>query len=77
MNIPINIFGNCRSKEKLCYDKDSQLPVLRCSICTGERVAGFKDLATGKFQDVMLIRNDRELQKFCELYGIDKIEKEY
>ena len=59
------------------YDPDTQRPVLRCSICTGEQVAGFKDIRTGKFEEVTLIRNDRELREFMEIYGIDKVTKEY
>lgn len=34
------------------YDKATQKPVIRSSICTGEKVAGFQDLATGRFVDV-------------------------
>lgn len=59
------------------YDRENQKPVLRCSICTGEQVAGFKDIRTGRFEDVALIRNEHELRKFMEQYGLDKIDKEY
>ncbi len=69
------MFG--KKKKAMSYDKDRQIPVLRCSICTGEQVAGFKDLGTGKFRDVMLIRNSRDLQEFQELYGVEEIIKEY
>ena len=30
------------------YDKENQIPVIRASICTGEQVAGFKDIHLGK-----------------------------
>lgn len=59
------------------YDKDSLKPILRCSICTGERVAGFKNIHTGKFEDIMLIKEDRDLKRFMEMYGIESMEKEY
>ncbi|MCH5257692.1 MAG: aspartate dehydrogenase [Lachnospiraceae bacterium] len=59
------------------YNKENQKPVLRCSICTGEQVAGFKDINTGKFEEVMLIRNDRELDAFKKLYDLKEISKEY
>ena len=59
------------------YDKENQKPVIRCSICTGEQVAGFKDIHTGKFQDIMLIRNNEDLEKFKEMYGVSEITKEY
>lgn len=60
------------------YDSSLKRPVLRCSICTGEQVAGFKNLSDGKFEEVMLIRNESDLQTFCEQYGImEDIEKIY
>ncbi|XCP85055.1 aspartate dehydrogenase [Roseburia hominis] len=73
------MFRIFRKKEivKKDYDRENQKPVIHCSICTGEQVAGFKDLHTGKFQDIMLIRNDEDLRKFKEMYGVDEITKEY
>lgn len=65
-----------KESTRLTYDKATQKPVIRCSICTGEQVAGFKDLHTGKFSDIMLIRNDRDLKGFMEMYGITEIDKE-
>lgn len=59
------------------YDPATQLPVLRCSICTGEQVAGFKDLSTGKFTDIMLIRNEKDLETFKEQYGVTELKKEF
>ena len=60
------------------YDPALKSPALRCSICTGEQVAGFKNLSDGKFEEVMLIRNESDLQTFCEQYGImEDIEKIY
>lgn len=59
------------------YDPTTQKPILRCSICTGEQVAGFKDLHTGKFTDIMLIRNDKDLQDFKDQYGVTDITKEF
>lgn len=53
------------------YDPSTQIPVIRASICTGEQVAGFKDLTTGKFEDVMLIKNESDLAAFRQIYGIE------
>lgn len=64
-------------KKILTYDKNNKKPVLKCSICNGEQVAGFKDLSTGKFEDIMLIKNDKDLKKFMETYDIENIEKIY
>ena len=60
------------------YDPNHQKPVLKTSICTGEQVAGFKDLQTGKIEEIMLIRSPADLAEFRELYGItEEISKEY
>ena len=59
------------------YDKENKKPVLRCSICTGEQVAGFKDINTGHFEEVMLVRNDKDLNTFKELYDLKDVSKEY
>lgn len=63
--------------EVLEYDKELFIPILKCSICTGEKVAGFKDRRTGKFKEIMLIRNDSDLESFMKLYGLDSVDKEY
>ena len=52
------------------FDRENLRPVIRSSICTGERVAGFKDLRTGRFSEVMLVRSQADLEEFRILYGI-------
>ncbi|MBR2853655.1 MAG: aspartate dehydrogenase [Clostridia bacterium] len=53
-------------------------PVIRCSICTGEQVAGFKRKKDGTFEEVMLLRDEGDLRQFREQYGIKgEIEKIY
>ena len=70
--------GKSAGKASTKYDIDKLTPVIRCSICTGEQVAGFRDNATGKFTDVMLIRSSHDLDTFCKKYGIEgDIEKIY
>lgn len=59
------------------YDPEKEKPVIRASICTGERVAGFRDLKTGKFHEVILIRDQRDLDSFMKEYGVDHIDTEY
>ncbi|MCI8533485.1 MAG: aspartate dehydrogenase [Lachnospiraceae bacterium] len=70
------MFGRKTVKKK-DYDKENLRPVLKCSICTGEQVAGFKNIHTGKFEEIMLIRNEKGLEQFKETYGIDTVTKEY
>lgn len=60
------------------YDPKTQEPVLRCSICNGEQVAGFKDKKTGAFSEVMFIRSPADLESFRTQYGIQgEIKKIY
>ena len=59
------------------YDRDNQKPVIRCSICTGEQVAGFRNIHTGKFEEVMLIRDSRDMDAFMQMYHVTDISKEY
>lgn len=60
------------------YDPALKRPVIRCSICTGEQVAGFQRLGDGGFEEVMLIRNEADLRLFREQYNIvGSIEKIY
>ncbi|MCR5229524.1 MAG: hypothetical protein K6D03_05305 [Solobacterium sp.] len=66
-----------KKTEKKTYDRENLKPVLRCSICTGEQTAGFKNIHTGRFQEVSLIRDNDDLDAFMKLYGIDHIDREY
>ena len=60
------------------YDKENKKPVIKASICNGEQVAGFKNIHTGKLEEVMLIKSPADLEHFKAMYGIDEeIAKEY
>ena len=45
-----------KKKAQQSYDKENKKPVIKASICNGEQVAGFKDIHTGKIEEIMLIR---------------------
>ena len=64
-------------KEDIPFDPDKQIAVIKCSICTGEQVAGFKSKEDGHFTEVMLIRGAKDLEIFKEIYKISDIKKEY
>ncbi len=59
------------------YDPATQYAVIRSSVCTGEKVAGFKDKKTGRFTEVMLIRTPQDEQTFRQTYHIDTLRVEY
>ena len=59
-----------KNPEALDFDRSNLRPVIRSSICTGERTAGFRDVRSGKVSEVMLIRSDADIEEFCSLYGL-------
>lgn len=59
------LFGKKEKKpSKPSYDKENQKPVIRASICNGEQVAGFRDIHTGEFSEVMFLANRNDLEIF-------------
>ena len=67
-----------KKKISKTYDKENMKPVIKASICNGEQVAGFKDIHTGKIEEVMLIKSPSDIDIFKKMYGIDEeIAKEY
>lgn len=52
------------------YDHETLEPVIRCSICNGEQVAGFRNKQTGHFEEIALIKSDQDLTAFMDRYGI-------
>lgn len=62
----------------LTYDRENKKPVIKSSICNGEQVEGFKDIHTGKIEEIMLIKSEADIDKFKAMYGInEEISKVY
>lgn len=59
-----------KKKKILEYDKSLLTPVIRVSICTGEKTAGFIENKSKKFKEIMLIKDDNDLLEFKNQYGI-------
>ena len=71
------MFGRKAKPKAAVIDKENQIPVIKCSICNGEQVAGFKDIHTGKFEEVMLICGETDLAVFRDMIDGMEIKKEY
>lgn len=72
------MFGRGKNKDKIpSYDKETEVPALKSSICTGEQTAGFLDVNTGKYRDVMLIKSPADLEVFKKMFGVDELKKIY
>ncbi len=68
------MFGRRKKQAAAPYDRGNKIPVIRSSICTGEQVAGFKDPSSGKFEELMLLQDDRDLQEFLHQYHVEESE---
>ena len=53
------------------YDLTAFEPVVRASICTGEKVACMRDRESGKLHELMLVRTEEDLQRFCRAYHLE------
>ena len=59
------------------FDPETQTAVIRSSICTGEKVAGFKNKKDGHFTEVMLIRSSEDEEKFKKIFHLESVKTEY
>ncbi len=74
----MKLFGRKKAREvTVQFDSETQYAVIRSSICTGEKVAGFKNKTNGHFTEVMLIRSPADEKEFKETYGVDSLKVEY
>ena len=66
----MGIFRKKDVSRPMDYDRENMIPQLHKSICTGETTAGFLHLDTGRYEDLMLIRTEEDLQTFMHQYGL-------
>ena len=66
----MSLFKKNKTKDIPQISMEQSVPVLRCSICTGEQVLCAKDRQTGQLSELMLIRTPADLFAFCEANGI-------
>ena len=61
----MKLFGRKKArKTAVQFDSETQYAVIRSSICTGEKVAGFKNKTDGHFTEVMLSRSPADEKEF-------------
>jgi hypothetical protein len=60
-----------RKPQPLRFPPEEYEPLLRQSICTGERTACVRERATGRIREVQLIRDQKELEDFCAACGTE------
>ena len=75
----MGLFKKARAEDLPSFPPEDYEPVLRCSICTGEQVACMRHRESGRLREVMLIRSQEDLTRFCRSYGLtpEQIRKIY
>ena len=74
----MKLFGRKKAKEAAVqFNPETQYAVIRSSICTGEKVAGFKNKTDSHFTEVMLILSPVDEKEFKETYGVETVKTEY
>jgi hypothetical protein len=58
--------------ETTYFDPAEYEPVIRSSICTGERVACMRERGTGRLHELMLIRGEEDIAAFCRRYRVEE-----
>ena len=64
-------------RDKIPFDPEKQYAVIRSSICTGEKLAGFKNYSDAHFVEVMLINNLEDEKRFMKIYDLKEVKREY
>ena len=64
-------------RQRIPFDPAKQVAVIRSSVCTGEKAAGFRDTEGRHFTEVMLIRSREDEERFKAIYGLDSVKVEY
>ena len=66
-----------KMKKEPVLDLTGKTPLIRCSICTGEKTGGYRDDATGEFREIMRLSSDADYEEFFRIVGTDKVEQIY
>ena len=73
----MGLFHKAKVPDAPLFSLEEYEPVIRCSICTGEQVAGLVDLKTGVFEEIMVLRNEEDQMIFRQMAGKDSIRRFY
>ena len=68
----MKLFGRKKQEpEAPQFSPEEFEPVIRASICTGEKVACMREKTSGKLYELMLIRTEADREAFCRLYRVE------
>ena len=66
----MGLFGRKNRSSVSFPEAAGREPVIRSSICTGEKTACLRDPKTGHIEEICLIRSETEMKAFREKYGV-------
>ena len=66
----MGLFQRKKKETPPLYPPERYEPVIRCSICTGEKVACLRERESGKLLELMLLRTPEDLEAFRRQYGV-------
>jgi hypothetical protein len=64
------LFG--KKKEEVLTPPTDCVPVILSSICTGEKVIGFKNTNTGEMVQAVSMKSEKDAENFCRKYGVKR-----
>ncbi|MBQ9333996.1 MAG: aspartate dehydrogenase [Lachnospiraceae bacterium] len=73
----MGIFGKRKTVNRIDYDPETEYPVIRASICNGEKVAGIRSKTSATFREIMTIRTNEDLLVFKQMCGVEEVKTEY
>ncbi len=73
----MGIFGKRKTINRIEYDPETEYPVIRASICNGEKVAGIRSKTSATFREIMTIRSIEDLLIFKQMCGVEEVKTEY
>ena len=73
----MGIFGKRKTVNRIDYDTETEYPVIRASICNGEKVAGIRSKTSATFREIMTIRTNEDLLIFKQMCGVEEVKTEY
>ena len=56
-------------KSHTTYNQATKTPVIKCSICTGEPVIGFRSKTNGRLLNAVAVHNRADIAAFYRSYG--------
>ncbi|HUM85285.1 MAG TPA: aspartate dehydrogenase [Lachnospiraceae bacterium] len=68
----MSFFHKKEKRPDFPYDPEKYQPVIKASICFGEKVAGFRERSTGEIHEIMAVKTPDDMQLFLKEFGLSE-----